>query len=195
MVQSRRKIFLSSFSTTAFGYSWLSPFTRDTIHSKPFGFPFSPSVEGWRDLSSQTFHLVLYQNICVRLRDPRCLSVAKLSRLEGSQSFMWTFYADLVKLIPFFFLSLWHQKTDCFCSWNLRGQLSAEESYNHVKICSVLIYLFVPFLLFFLYLFHLKMWLVGFYNYFRTEWGNLECHKLDRLKPEADKIIHAGNQK
>lgn len=39
------------------------------------------------------------------------------------------------------------------------------------------------------------MWLVSFYNYFSTEWGNLECRKLDRLKPEADKIIHAGNQK
>lgn len=38
--------FLSSFSRTAFGFSWLSPFTRDTIHSKPFGFPFSLSVEG-----------------------------------------------------------------------------------------------------------------------------------------------------
>lgn len=37
---------------------------------------------------NQTPHLVLHQNIRVRLMDPRCLSVAKLSRLEGSQSFV-----------------------------------------------------------------------------------------------------------
>lgn len=51
---------------------------------------------------NQTSPLVLHQNIGVRLIDPRCLSLAKLSRLEGSQSFMWTFYADLVKLVAFF---------------------------------------------------------------------------------------------
>lgn len=119
-----------------------------TIHSKPFGFPFSLSMEGQR--------FVLHWNIRVRLMDPRCLSVAKLSRLEASQSFMWTFYADLVKLVPFFPLHFWHQKMDCFCSWNLRGQAEVgctEESYNHVKICSVLTYLFVPFLLYSLFLF------------------------------------------
>lgn len=53
-----------------------------------------------------SFCLVLHQNICVRLIDPRCPAVAKLGRLEGSQSFMWTFYADLVMLIPFFFFPL-----------------------------------------------------------------------------------------
>lgn len=51
---------------------------------------------------NQASPLVLHQNIGVRLIDPRCLSLAKLSRLEGSQSFMWTFYADLVKLVAFF---------------------------------------------------------------------------------------------
>lgn len=110
----------------------------------------------WKDRDicppNQTSHLVLHQNICVRLIDPRCLFVAKLSRLKRSQSFVWTFYADLVKLIPFF-PSLWHWKMDCFCSWNLTGQAEAgstEESYNYVKICSVLTYLFVSFLLYFL---------------------------------------------
>lgn len=102
----------------------------------------------WKDREicplNQTSHLVLHQNICVRLIDPRCLSLAKLSRLEGSQSFMWTFYADLVKLVAFFPL-LWHQKMDCFCSWNLRGQAeigSTEESYNHIKFWLIYLYLF-----------------------------------------------------
>lgn len=97
---------------------------------------------------NQTSPLVLHQNIGVRLIDPRCLSLAKLSRLEGSQSFMWTFYADLVKLVAFFFPSLWHQKMNYFCSWNLRGQAevgSTEESYNHIR--------FAVFWLIYLYLF------------------------------------------
>lgn len=154
-----------------------------------FPFAFSPLVEGKRCLSSKlnvSCHLVLtrmflwsWQFCCSKTRWTRGVSEFHVNILYRSSNAVS------------FFSSLWHWEIDCFCSWNPMGQAevgSLEESYKYIKMCSPLTYLLLSF-------FPLKMWLGGFYDYFRIEWGNLECCKLDRLKTRPDKIIHVRDQK
>lgn len=144
-----------------------------------------------------SFRLVLLQNVCVRPIDPGCLAVAKLNRLEGSRAHTWAFYADLVMLIPFF-PSLWHWRWIAPAAgilWDRQRLAPQGKSTNELRFAVLwLIYAFFFFawLSFFLLW---RMWLVGFYGYFRLEWGNLGCRNLDRLKTEPDKIIRVKRSK
>lgn len=90
-----------------------------------------------------------------------------------------------------FFPSLWHWRGIAPAAgilWDRQRLAPRKKSTNELRFAVLwLIYLCI-FLLDFLFLLW-RMWLVGFYNYFRLEWGNLGCRKLDKLKTEPDKIV------